>query len=176
MPKREEIGSEIVFLKMQILTVADAQAKANKRVIESVKRYPVLLAYTDTLEFVFSAFYLQGGHVIYVEHLKSSEFNPIRLHGKRVANLIIGAKDRKDPMDIIWSVLHEWGHLLQTPQTEEIRLNPQLTYYRERDAWDKAETKFKEYPALAPFLGKFYAYRDFCLNDYNSKISNNKTH
>jgi hypothetical protein len=165
------MGSEIVFLKMQFLTAADAQAKANERVIESVKRYPVLLAYTDTLEFVFYAFYLQGGQVIYQEHLKSSEFNPVRLQGKRVANLIIGAKDRKDPMDIIWSVLHEWGHLSQPPQTEEIRLNPQLTYYRESDAWDKAEIKLKNYLTLVPFLGKFYAYRDFCLDDYNSKIS-----
>jgi len=155
---------------MKIIKEAEARVKAMDRVKESIKRYPELANYAEALEFIFLAFYIQGGHVIYQEHLKSSKFDPVPLYGQRVANLIIGAKDRKDPLDIIWSIFHEWGHLSQPPQSEEIRLDPQLTYNRESDAWDKAEKKLNEYPTLTPFIGKFYLYRNFCLNDYQSKI------
>jgi len=157
---------------MEFLTEAEGLIKAKDRVKESLKRYPLLATYADPLEFVFYAFYIQGGHVIYQDHMKSSEFNPVPLNGRRVANLVIGAKDRKDTIDIIWSVFHEWGHLSQLPQTEEIRLNQQLTYYRESEAWDIAEIKLREYPTILPFIDKFYVYRDFCLNDYKKRFLN----
>jgi len=155
---------------MEFLTEEEARKRAQDRVKEAIKRFAPLAAYADALEFVFFEFYNQGGHARFDEQLKSSEFNPVRLQGKRVGNLVIGVKDRKDPMEIIWSAFHEWGHLSQPPQTEEIRLNPQLTYNRESEAWDIAEIKLKEFPHLVPELAKFYAHRDYCLSDYHGKI------
>ena len=56
------------------------------------------------------------------------------------------------------------------PQTEEIRLDPSLTYVREKEAWEIGEKKLKEFDNLIPLLPQFEAYRDVCLRDYFDKI------
>ena len=166
----DQIGIKSIFSLMEFLTEEQARIKVESCLKESLKRYPLLADFVTPLEFVFFEFYIKGGHVRYDENLKSSIFEPVLLYGRRVSNLVIGAKERKYPMEIIWSSFHEWGHLSQPPQTDEIRLNPQLTYFRESEAWDIAELKMEEYPSLVPHLYMFYAHRDYCLNDYHSKI------
>lgn len=155
---------------MEILTDEQANEKVDHSFIETFKRYALLKMYAEVLRFPFFFFYKGGGHVRYDDHLKSSHFEPFPLLGGRAANLVIGAKDRKDYMEIIWSSFHEWGHLSQPTLTDEIRLNPRLTHLRESDAWDRAETKLKDFAILQPHMHKFYIYRDQCLNDYYDKI------
>ena len=155
---------------MEFLTDEQARIKVDSCFKESFKRYPLLAEYADALRFIFFAFYKNGGHVRYDDNLESSNFEPFPLLGGRSANLVIGAKDRKDQREIIWSSFQEWGHLSQPTLTDEIRLNPQLTHQRESEAWDIAEVKLKEFSILQPHLDKFYIYRDNCLNNYHSKI------
>lgn len=86
-------------------------------------------------------------------------------------NLLIGVKGRTDFLTVIWSVFHEWGHLIQPTQTDQIRLDPVLTYQRESDAWNKAGAKLYQFDQLLPYMSHFYAYRDVCLLDYANKIA-----
>jgi hypothetical protein len=68
--------------------------------------------------------------------------------------------------------LHEYGHLLQPPGTEEIFNNHKLTYEREKDAWEKAEQKFYDFELLKPHFAAFNSYREYCLSFYKATISN----
>jgi len=148
----------------------DPQTKTTERLNEAVKRYPALVPYLPALQFVFFEFYQQGGRVIFLDHKKSSIIQPEPLMGKRVVNLHIGVLNRTDYLTVIWAAFHEWGHLKQAPQTEEIRLNPKFTYEREKDAWAIGEKKLKEFENLKPLLPQFAAYREMCLKDYFDKI------
>jgi len=145
-------------------------AKTTDRLNEAVKRYPELAAYLSELQFVFFEFYKQDGRVIFLGHKKASIIQPELLRGKRVLNLHIGVLGRTDGLTVIWSAFHEWGHLKQPPQTEEIRTNPLLTYEREKEAWEIAERKLRQFEAIKPLLPRFEAYREICLKDYLDKI------
>ncbi|MET3606978.1 hypothetical protein ABIC74_000820 [Mucilaginibacter rubeus] len=158
---------------MEILTNEDAKIRVDQTFVETFKRYPALKEYDEVLRFAFTAFYKQGGHVRFDPDRTGSIFEPFPLLGGRSANLVIGVKDRIDPMGVIWVSFHEWGHLSQPILTDDIRLNPTLTHQRESEAWDLAEVKLKDYAILQPHFDQFYLYRNDCLKSYQKKISNN---
>jgi len=150
--------------------IEDALQQTTQRVDEAIRRYPPLVEYADILKPVFFDFYEKGGMVRFDDYLTSPSIEPRPLNGKRVVNLVIGVKDRTDHLSVIWSAFHEWGHLCQPAQTEDIRLSPALTYEREKGAWEIAERAVREIAVLLPHIQQFEQYRDYCLSDYQSKI------
>lgn len=104
---------------------------------------------------------------IVCEKLEKSSWLTQTAHKKNRGLMHIGLKDRWTPVDIIWSILHEFGHLLQ--DVEELPVVEEdiaLKYFREKDAWDRAEIEMKTYPKLASLAKQFYSYRDAQLISY----------
>ncbi|GAA4203927.1 hypothetical protein GCM10022289_20950 [Pedobacter jeongneungensis] len=70
-------------------------------------------------------------------------------------------------LDILWSIFHEYGHLIQRrPLDEELKEGTMAKYLRETDAWHKAETKASEFDILNPHFDEFKRYRAACQASY----------
>ena len=72
----------------------------------------------------------------------------------------------KAPVDILWTILHEFGHHLSgksstSKHTKEQKLK------REVLAWYYAEKLLGEFPRLSDMKPAFIAYKDECLDSYN---------
>jgi hypothetical protein len=77
----------------------------------------------------------------------------------------IEMSDRSIPIEIIWDILHEYGHFLSgKPETQNANLN------REILAWNFAQKELDFYPKLLGLLPDFIAYREHCLDTYRSNL------
>jgi hypothetical protein len=82
--------------------------------------------------------------------------------------LFIGLKDRKDPLDVVWSILHEYGHIQQGPPgLDEVLKTENAEQAREKDAWDRAQCMMEQDPALKIYARHFTDYRDALLSSYS---------
>jgi len=153
-----------------IWTEKEIEGFYNNIMRETLARFPVLAGYKDILSFVFMAFFRHGGLVRFDEYAVGAYVNPDRLKGCYVYNLFIGIKDRVDPLTIVWSILHEYGHTLQPNITDEIHISPVLTLEREADAWDRAENKLMDFNISPADLESFKTFRGARLQSYRDKI------
>jgi hypothetical protein len=71
---------------------------------------------------------------------------------------LVGVKNR---LDILWGILHEYGHYLDWPRKPE-----DSVITREETAWRIAEQQLQQYPQLVPEIAGFRQYRNWCLNSY----------
>ncbi|MCD8739059.1 hypothetical protein LT679_00470 [Mucilaginibacter roseus] len=79
--------------------------------------------------------------------------------------LFTGLKDRKSPLEVVWSILHEYGHILQgTPNLDEILRKGDAEQVREKDALDKAQELMERDPALHVHAADFMRFRDALLH------------
>jgi hypothetical protein len=81
--------------------------------------------------------------------------------------IIIGVKDRSDPLHIIWSILHEFGHYLDTSEVGDNFAEKQL--YREKLAWDIGFEELKKYPDLYKHKQSYLERADYCIELYKAK-------
>lgn len=163
----------ILMENKDIWTDEEIQGFYNNITRETLRRYPVLADYSEILTFVFMAFFRQGGLVRFDEHSVGASVQPGMLKGCYVYDLFIGIKDRVDPITLVWSVLHEYGHTLQQKITDEIHLSPVLKLERETDAWNRAEHKLTDFNISAADLESFRSFREQRLQCYRDKISLN---
>ena len=75
-------------------------------------------------------------------------------------------KQYDNPIEIIWIILHEFGHHLSEPMDVEDRSNFQLRIEREKLAWEKAEKLLILYPKLLELKSNFDNYQKQCLETY----------
>ncbi len=80
----------------------------------------------------------------------------------------IGFKNRNgEKIEIIWDILHEYGHYLSGKPP----LNNGPDPAREIDAWENALIEIKNYyTELIPFLEDFEKYKAKCLMSYGVQI------
>ncbi|TXI95277.1 MAG: hypothetical protein E6Q35_09950 [Chryseobacterium cucumeris] len=76
----------------------------------------------------------------------------------------ISLKNVKDPLEVIWVLLHEYGHFLS-----HTRQNNDSPIAREELAWEKAEEVIKNYSELNEFSISFESCKKRCLNSYYQK-------
>lgn len=74
----------------------------------------------------------------------------------------------KDPLNIIWNILHEYGHYLDWP-----RIVDHTVIQREENAWKKAEIEINKYPELIKEMESFKNHRDWCLQTYYAHYNKN---
>jgi len=85
----------------------------------------------------------------------------------RMFSLQIGVAKRDDPLTLIWSLFHEFGHFCQPEPTEaEMRDNTQEKYEREADAWRIAEEKLSGELFYQENKHSFEHYRNEALKSY----------
>jgi hypothetical protein len=152
------------------MAIESKRPDTNRILKTTLKYYPELISFLEPLIFVFDEFYQKGGMIIYNDHIPFSFIRPEMRNSKRVVNLHIGLLNRKEGLTVIWAAMHEWGHLNQVPESEEIHHDPLLKLDRETDAWQKAESKIQTYPCLLPYKDSFETYRSEALKSYLNKI------
>jgi ribosomal protein S18 acetylase RimI-like enzyme len=85
----------------------------------------------------------------------------------RMFYLQIGVAKRDDPLTLIWSLFHEYGHFCQDEPTEaEKKDHTQEKYDREADAWRIAEEKLRAESFYQDNKRSFELYRDEALKSY----------
>lgn len=75
--------------------------------------------------------------------------------------------DVKNRLDILWVMLHEYGHYLDWPRKPEDTI-----VTREETAWKIAERELQKYSHLIPEISSFKKYRDWCLMTYYKVYGN----
>jgi len=70
--------------------------------------------------------------------------------------------NRTDPLEIIWDILHEYGHHLSGKKNKE-----DLTLEREKEAWGYALIEAKKYFDSEEELACFEKYKNLCLKTYS---------
>jgi hypothetical protein len=101
------------------------------------------------------------------------EENSVNEQSELGSRIRIGFKNRTgDPLNVIWIILHEYGHHLSSMPKSRY---PSME--REYQAWDYAYEEIKKYPKLQEHIDSFYEYKDECILDYKRKlgIQGNKT-
>jgi hypothetical protein len=72
---------------------------------------------------------------------------------------------KKTPTEIIWDLLHEFGHFLDgEPDGEEQKLD------REIQAWSYASEELSKYPRLLLLKSNFESYKEKCLVSYSGYV------
>jgi len=66
----------------------------------------------------------------------------------------------EEPLNIIWAILHEFGHYKSGKPNGETKME------REIIAWDIAENSLKQYLELLVDFDSFQRHKDYCLSSY----------
>ena len=79
-------------------------------------------------------------------------------HGSHIR---VSLKNVKDPLDIIWKLLHEYGHFL----SGKTKSNTSILE-REELAWRYADEIVKSFPELLAHKEAYNKCKELCLNTY----------
>ncbi|MDB5123693.1 MAG: Acetyltransferase protein [Mucilaginibacter sp.] len=105
-----------------------------------VKDVPELAPHDELMTDLFTAVHAKGVRVEFC--IRRPDCHLDRTRYEKV--LTVGLANRDDPLSIIWSIAHEYGHACQEFPTEnETVLFSQAKYERETDAWNKGEQWLK---------------------------------
>ncbi|MEZ2338775.1 GNAT family N-acetyltransferase [Mucilaginibacter sp. RCC_168] len=128
-----------------------------------VRAIPELTPHRKLIIDLFTAIILKKGSIDF--HDRHEGCSHSSFLGHHTVN--ISLKSRPDPITIIWSIAHEYGHLLQDPASDdEQKLYTRKNFIREEDAWKKAEEWLKEKPMFIYNWPNFTRFRHRRLEDY----------
>jgi hypothetical protein len=74
---------------------------------------------------------------------------------------------RADSIEVIWDILHEYGHLISGARAEI-----QSDLEREIEAWKFANLELDNYPDLQCYVKQFNMYKQRCLETYINRDLN----
>ena len=86
-------------------------------------------------------------------------------HGNHIR---ISLKNVENPLDIVWKLLHEYGHFLSGR-----RKKADSILEREELAWNFADNLVKNYPQLMLEKKSYDKCKEECLNSYRRFLLNN---
>lgn len=76
----------------------------------------------------------------------------------------------EDPLEIIWTILHEFGHHL-SGRIDRAKLDdPIFRMAREQEAWERARIEVLIYPVLADNISHFDSYSLRLLDNYKREL------
>lgn len=117
-----------------------------------------LVKFRETIYRMLTVIYQNGATVSckYNETASNIDSNPERPKHIRVSMIQV-----KDPLNIVWNIMHEYGHYLDWP-----RIIDHTVIEREENAWKLAEIEIQKYPQLVKEIERFKKHRDWCLETY----------
>jgi len=118
--------------------------------------------YRSTLETIIVRIEADGCRVMTRYDISSSSYAAYS-DGQSIAR--ISLKDVDEPMNIIWRLLHEYGHFL----TGKIKLNDSMIDREER-AWQYADDLVKEYPDLLLRINEYERCKAHDLKTYREYL------
>lgn len=128
------------------------------QLINEICKNGLLEDYRDTIELILKEIFKNGAKVSCKYNETPSNIDPdrVRPHHIRVSMIQV-----KDPINIIWNILHEYGHYLDWPvKVKDSRID------REETAWKYAELMLRRYTQLLKEIEKFDIYKNWCLGTY----------
>lgn len=154
-----------------MLSELKTKEKSRKHIDDINSKFPLLKEYENVLFELLKTFYDKESRIVIELTWDTSELEQTQ-YNKTSKNYVlhVGIKNRVNPMEIIWSILHEYGHLQQNPPTlEEQTYCTEEKYNRECGAWKIGEKKFYEFKELLGFKEGFLNYAEICGESYNPK-------
>lgn len=140
-----------------------AEKTAYHRWAELSGLFPELWAHKELLNALFLAILRKKARIEWLSDIDSCRCREI-IFEKFV---YIGTKKRQDPLSLIWSIAHEYGHLCQAPPTDlEKKYCTREKYLREVDAWNIAETWLQDQPFYQHHWPDFIRFRNSRLESY----------
>ncbi len=136
------------------------RTKIEEKVNEFCKKGE-LYDYRDILLKIFEDI-VKKGCWIYPVEIFGDEKSSHQINGT-CCHIEISLKSNQysNPLDIIWTILHEFGHHLSgLPNGKEKSIE------RERQAWDLGQKILNEFPKLKVKEKDFENFRDTCLINY----------
>ncbi len=114
--------------------------------------------YRETIRALLTEINDNGAYVSCKYNEAASNIDPSFERPKHIRASMINVKT---PLNIIWVILHEYGHYLDWPRNPE-----HLVVQREEKAWQIAEEVLIKHPQLTPNIAGFYMHREWCLDSY----------
>lgn len=134
------------------------------RLINEICKEGKLEPYRVTLTSILNKIYAQGAYVSCRYDRTASNIDP---HPEKPYHIRLAMVGVKHPLNIIWALLHEFGHYLDGK-----RLNSDEDIPREQSAWKHAEAFLMQYAELIAQYELYEIYRDWCLDTYFSYYGN----
>lgn|GEM_PF-1001673 len=119
--------------------------------------------YKETLKMVFDKIWMSGCQIAAREDcdLSSHSFD----EGRCIIRISL-SKKYDDPIEIIWNILHEFGHHL-SGDIDKAKLSDATTQLeREINAWKLARIEALLHPLLSVKISDFDQYKKKCLKGY----------
>ncbi|WP_276504974.1 hypothetical protein [Terrimonas pollutisoli] len=136
----------------------------NERFLNEVCFEGKLEAYRNTLSQLFSLISKNGCRVSARYDVGYSNIEESVENSNHIRISLIAVED---PLDIIWKLLHEYGHFLSGKRKPD-----DLTIQREELAWSFADELIKDYPDLLVHQDAYIRCKQECLNSYRRKFPN----
>lgn len=130
---------------------------------------PSLSSFDLVIKHLINDFLENGVRIEMTLKKESSSFKQNLLYtAYRDLELIIGVGNRTSNKDILWSIIHEHGHLQQSKPNEKEQEDGSVEkYLREKDAWEKGEKMFQKFEILMPYKLEYISYGETCLKTYD---------
>lgn len=128
------------------------------QLINEICKNGLLEEYRDTIRAILEEIFANGAKVSckYNETASNIDRDRVRPYHIRVSMIEV-----KHPLNIIWNILHEYGHYLDWPvKQEDSRID------REKTAWRYAEQMLPKYPKLLDGIAYFEHHKNWCLSTY----------
>ncbi|QJB35918.1 hypothetical protein HF329_33255 [Chitinophaga oryzae] len=141
------------------------EVKQNPRTVDEVCKKGQLEEHRDTIKAIFTLINEKGCKIATRYERPTSSVDWSAADGPIIRlNLL----SNKEPIHIIWSLLHEYGHFLSgKPATARLDDDQQMA--REVLAWEHADQQLIEFPELCECRQAYHQYRAACLKTYEDK-------
>ena len=134
------------------------------RLIDEISTIGKLEDYRNTLEDILVLIHNDGCRVSTRYDVVYSNIGENLEYGRYIQ---VSLKNVSKPLDIIWKLLHEYGHYLSG-----VKESKDFTIEREVLAWDNAEKMVMTYPDLVAKIWDFNQCKMECLDSYRRMNGN----
>ena len=135
----------------------------DSRLLDEVCSVGKLEDYRETLRYIFLLINESGCKVSTRYDVGYSNINDSVENGSHIRISLVAVQY---PLDIIWKLLHEYGHFLSGK-----RQPTDSTIYREELAWKYADELLERYPELVIHKDAYERCKEECLISYRRKFS-----
>jgi hypothetical protein len=127
------------------------------RLLDEICKNGTLEDYRTTLDNILTTIHQSGCKVSTKYNESTSSFERYR---EVPARIRIRLAKIERPLDVIWELLHEYGHFLSQNKKALSKVE------REELAWEHADRLLPEYPDLLKKLDEYTEHKTRCLSTY----------
>ncbi len=139
--------------------------RMEQRHIDGICHYGKVKDYKEEVSTIVRAIWENGFPVFLTWYREDESSTKWHLDGTPI-EVRIRIKNESLGLPIIWSLLHEFGHILDGYTGDPKTKPPDEQMNREKQAWENAKKELTKYPRLQEKEKEFENYREYCLDTY----------